>query len=149
MFNLANLDHIQISHQITDSVCLLCYISNGHLMAFSLPSLRLLLDVDFLPLADLRWDINWILFLASTFPSSVWFLTWKFFASAVHCKMTQDEENMKKKLSTSNIDTESEIYCIKEKKENKLFFIPWINPNSSWVFMANTQKFVVYNYKWN
>lgn len=40
--------------QITDSVCLVCYVSNGHLMAFSLPSLRLLLDVDFLPLADLR-----------------------------------------------------------------------------------------------
>lgn len=40
--------------QITDSVCLVCYISNGHLMAYSLPSLRLLLDVDFLPLADLR-----------------------------------------------------------------------------------------------
>lgn len=40
--------------QITDSVCLLCYVSNGHLMAFSLPSLRFLLDVDFLPLADLR-----------------------------------------------------------------------------------------------
>ncbi|CAH1717395.1 unnamed protein product [Chironomus riparius] len=37
-----------------DSVCLVCYLSNGHLMAFSLPSLRLLLDVDFLPLADLR-----------------------------------------------------------------------------------------------
>lgn len=41
-------------HRITDSVCLVCYVSNGHLMAFSLPSLRLLLDVDFLPLADLR-----------------------------------------------------------------------------------------------
>jgi syntaxin-binding protein 5 len=40
--------------QITESVCLVCYVSNGHLMAFSLPSLRLLLDVDFLPLADLR-----------------------------------------------------------------------------------------------
>ncbi|KAG5682794.1 hypothetical protein PVAND_012122 [Polypedilum vanderplanki] len=37
-----------------ESVCLVCYVSNGHLMAFSLPSLRLLLDVDFLPLADLR-----------------------------------------------------------------------------------------------
>ncbi|KAL7027298.1 hypothetical protein ACKWTF_005398 [Chironomus riparius] len=39
-----------------DSVCLVCYLSNGHLMAFSLPSLRLLLDVDFLPLADLSFQ---------------------------------------------------------------------------------------------
>ncbi|XP_070492761.1 syntaxin-binding protein 5 isoform X6 [Chironomus tepperi] len=39
-----------------DSVCLVCYLSNGHLMAFGLPSLRLLLDVDFLPLADLSFQ---------------------------------------------------------------------------------------------
>ncbi|XP_064627191.1 syntaxin-binding protein 5-like isoform X7 [Lineus longissimus] len=37
-----------------DSVCLTCYVANGHLMAFSLPSLKPLLDVDFLPLTDLR-----------------------------------------------------------------------------------------------
>lgn len=38
-----------------DSVCLICYISTGHLIAYSLPSLRQLMDVDFLPLADLRY----------------------------------------------------------------------------------------------
>lgn len=40
---------------VTDSVCLICYISTGHLIAYSLPSLRMLMDVDFLPLADLRY----------------------------------------------------------------------------------------------
>ncbi|KAL5276169.1 STXBP5 family protein [Megaselia abdita] len=37
-----------------ESVCLVAYLSNGHLMAYSLPSLRPLLDIDFLPLIDLR-----------------------------------------------------------------------------------------------
>ncbi|KAK3588352.1 hypothetical protein CHS0354_003282 [Potamilus streckersoni] len=37
-----------------DCVCLACYIANGHIMMYSLPSLKLLLDVDFLPLTDLR-----------------------------------------------------------------------------------------------
>lgn len=39
----------------TESVCLVAYLSNGHLMAYSLPSLRPLLDIDFLPLIDLRF----------------------------------------------------------------------------------------------
>uniref|UniRef100_A0A1B6C6I5 V-SNARE coiled-coil homology domain-containing protein n=1 Tax=Clastoptera arizonana TaxID=38151 RepID=A0A1B6C6I5_9HEMI len=39
---------------LKDSVCLVCYISNGHVTAYSLPSLRPLIDVEFLPLADLR-----------------------------------------------------------------------------------------------
>lgn len=39
---------------ISDSVCLICYASNGHLLVFTLPSLKLLLDIDFLPLSDLR-----------------------------------------------------------------------------------------------
>ncbi|PNF18349.1 Syntaxin-binding protein 5 [Cryptotermes secundus] len=39
---------------LKDSVCLVCYISNGHITAYTLPSLRPLIDVDFLPLADLR-----------------------------------------------------------------------------------------------
>lgn len=43
-----------ISMSITDSVCLVCYASHGHLLAYTLPSLKPLLDVDFLPLADLR-----------------------------------------------------------------------------------------------
>lgn len=42
-------------NQYTDSVCLICYISTGHLAVYSLPSLRQLMDVDFLPLADLRY----------------------------------------------------------------------------------------------
>ncbi|WAR06730.1 STXB5-like protein [Mya arenaria] len=37
-----------------DSVCLACYVANGHIMVYSLPSLKLLLDIDFLPLSDLR-----------------------------------------------------------------------------------------------
>ncbi|XP_050508304.1 syntaxin-binding protein 5 [Diabrotica virgifera virgifera] len=36
------------------NVCLACYISNGHLTTYSLPSLRPLLDIDFLPLSELR-----------------------------------------------------------------------------------------------
>nr|XP_024214843.1 syntaxin-binding protein 5 isoform X3 [Halyomorpha halys] len=39
---------------LKESVCLVCYISNGHICAYSLPSLRPLIDTDFLPLADLR-----------------------------------------------------------------------------------------------
>ncbi|KAH3728432.1 hypothetical protein DPMN_054388 [Dreissena polymorpha] len=38
-----------------DSVCLACYVANGHIMVYSLPSLKLLLDMDFLPLSDLRY----------------------------------------------------------------------------------------------
>ncbi|XP_071492049.1 syntaxin-binding protein 5-like [Diadema antillarum] len=37
-----------------NSVCLSCYVANGHVMAFSLPSFRLLLDKEYLPLTDLR-----------------------------------------------------------------------------------------------
>nr|XP_022292231.1 syntaxin-binding protein 5-like isoform X2 [Crassostrea virginica] len=39
---------------LRDSVCLACYIANGRIMAFSLPSLKPLLDIDFLPLNDVR-----------------------------------------------------------------------------------------------
>lgn len=49
--------HIVIKAEITtlkDNVCLVCYVSNGHIATYSLPSLRLLIDVDFLPLIDLR-----------------------------------------------------------------------------------------------
>ncbi|XP_071956580.1 syntaxin-binding protein 5-like isoform X5 [Antedon mediterranea] len=35
-------------------LCLACYIANGHVVIYSLPSLRLLLDYDFVPLTDLR-----------------------------------------------------------------------------------------------
>ncbi|XP_046399509.1 syntaxin-binding protein 5 isoform X2 [Ischnura elegans] len=41
---------------LRDSVCLVSYISNGHLAAYSLPSLRPLIDVEFLPLADLSFQ---------------------------------------------------------------------------------------------
>lgn len=37
-----------------NSVCLACYVANGHIMAYSLPSLRPLMDEDYLPLTDLR-----------------------------------------------------------------------------------------------
>ncbi|XP_050303949.1 syntaxin-binding protein 5 isoform X5 [Anthonomus grandis grandis] len=39
-----------------DSVCLVSYVSSGHLMAYSLPSLRPLLDIDFLPLPELSFQ---------------------------------------------------------------------------------------------
>ncbi|XP_058805122.1 syntaxin-binding protein 5 isoform X7 [Phymastichus coffea] len=39
-----------------DSVCLVCYVSNGHISTFSLPSLRPLIDVDFVPVADLSFQ---------------------------------------------------------------------------------------------
>ncbi|XP_022100438.1 syntaxin-binding protein 5-like [Acanthaster planci] len=39
---------------LQNSVCLACYVANGHIMAFSLPSFRVLLDHDYLPLTDLR-----------------------------------------------------------------------------------------------
>ncbi|XP_056630507.1 syntaxin-binding protein 5 isoform X1 [Diorhabda sublineata] len=38
------------------NVCLACYISNGHLTTYSLPSLRPLLDIDFLPLSELSFQ---------------------------------------------------------------------------------------------
>uniref|UniRef100_T1J3H8 Small ribosomal subunit protein uS4 n=1 Tax=Strigamia maritima TaxID=126957 RepID=T1J3H8_STRMM len=37
-----------------EDICLGCYIANGHIALFSLPRLRLLMDVDFVPLIDLR-----------------------------------------------------------------------------------------------
>ncbi|XP_050058735.1 syntaxin-binding protein 5 isoform X3 [Aphis gossypii] len=39
-----------------DSVCLACYISNGHINIYSLPSLKVLVDVDFLALSDLSFQ---------------------------------------------------------------------------------------------
>ncbi|XP_055525228.1 syntaxin-binding protein 5 isoform X7 [Wyeomyia smithii] len=39
-----------------DSVCLISFASNGRLLVFSLPSLRLLLEVDFLPLTELSFQ---------------------------------------------------------------------------------------------
>lgn len=39
---------------IKDSVCLVCYIANGHIMTFSLPSLKLLMDAPFQPLTEIR-----------------------------------------------------------------------------------------------
>ncbi|XP_020280074.1 syntaxin-binding protein 5 isoform X4 [Pseudomyrmex gracilis] len=51
--------HMVIKAEITtlkDNVCLVCYVSNGHITTYSLPSLRLLIDVDFLPLIDLSFQ---------------------------------------------------------------------------------------------
>ena len=39
---------------IRDSVCMACYMANGHIMTFSLPSLKPLMDVDYLPLTNIR-----------------------------------------------------------------------------------------------
>ncbi|XP_050523829.1 syntaxin-binding protein 5 isoform X3 [Daktulosphaira vitifoliae] len=41
---------------VKDSVCLACYISNGHINVLSLPSLRPLMDIDFLALSDLSFQ---------------------------------------------------------------------------------------------
>ncbi|CAG4928673.1 unnamed protein product [Colias eurytheme] len=41
---------------LKDSVCLVNYLSTGHLSAYSLPSLRPLLHVDFLPLSELSFQ---------------------------------------------------------------------------------------------
>ncbi|KAJ1531793.1 hypothetical protein ONE63_000447 [Megalurothrips usitatus] len=41
---------------LKDSVCLVVYVSSGHVIAYSLPSLRPLIDIDFLPLADLSFQ---------------------------------------------------------------------------------------------
>uniref|UniRef100_A0A8D8DDS4 Syntaxin-binding protein 5-like n=1 Tax=Culex pipiens TaxID=7175 RepID=A0A8D8DDS4_CULPI len=56
--NLVESDFIVKAEIISmkDSVCLICYASNGHLMVFTLPSLKLLCDVDFLPLSDLSFQ---------------------------------------------------------------------------------------------
>ncbi|XP_048049589.1 syntaxin-binding protein 5-like isoform X7 [Megalobrama amblycephala] len=39
---------------VCNSVCLACFCANGHIMTLSLPSLRPLLDVAYLPLTDMR-----------------------------------------------------------------------------------------------
>lgn len=53
---IADSDFVVKAETVTmrDSVCLLCYVSTGHLQVYSLPSLRPLIDVDFLPLSELR-----------------------------------------------------------------------------------------------
>ncbi|KAG7260666.1 hypothetical protein CRUP_018451 [Coryphaenoides rupestris] len=40
--------------QMSSSVCLACFCANGHIMTLSLPGLRPLLDVNYLPLTDMR-----------------------------------------------------------------------------------------------
>ncbi|XP_014209056.1 syntaxin-binding protein 5-like isoform X2 [Copidosoma floridanum] len=50
---------IVIKAEITsmkDSVCLVCYVSNGHIYTYSLPSLKPLIDVDFLPVSELSFQ---------------------------------------------------------------------------------------------
>ncbi|KAG1945990.1 syntaxin-binding protein 5-like [Pimephales promelas] len=39
---------------VCNSVCLACFCANGHIMTLSLPSLRPLLDINYLPLTDMR-----------------------------------------------------------------------------------------------
>ncbi|XP_039883736.1 syntaxin-binding protein 5-like isoform X12 [Simochromis diagramma] len=39
---------------VCNSVCLACFCANGHVMTLSLPSLRPLMDVNYLPLTDMR-----------------------------------------------------------------------------------------------
>ncbi|XP_034105110.2 syntaxin-binding protein 5 isoform X1 [Drosophila albomicans] len=55
---LSEMDFAVKAETITmkDGSCLATYLSNGHLMVHSLPSLKLLLDTDFLPLMDLSFQ---------------------------------------------------------------------------------------------
>ncbi|XP_056889139.1 syntaxin-binding protein 5-like isoform X6 [Takifugu flavidus] len=39
---------------VYNSVCLACFCANGHVMTLSLPSLRPLMDINYLPLTDMR-----------------------------------------------------------------------------------------------
>ncbi|XP_048797470.1 syntaxin-binding protein 5-like isoform X10 [Tympanuchus pallidicinctus] len=39
---------------LCNSVCLACFCANGHIMTLSLPSLRPLLDINYLPVTDMR-----------------------------------------------------------------------------------------------
>jgi len=50
-----------------ESVCLAVYVANGHIMAFSLPSLKPLLDTDFLPFPDIRSTRSCTLHLSSCY----------------------------------------------------------------------------------
>ena len=44
-----------VSHvAVTDTVCLTCYLLNGHIVIFTVPSLKPLIDVDFIPLPNVR-----------------------------------------------------------------------------------------------
>ena len=47
----------------SDSVCLACYVANGHIVTFSLPSLKPLMDNNYLPLADVRYVMSVRLYL--------------------------------------------------------------------------------------
>ncbi|KAF5302467.1 hypothetical protein FQR65_LT08557 [Abscondita terminalis] len=55
---IADTDFVVKAETISlkDSVCLVCYVSNGHLVAYTLPSLRPLIDIDFLPLSELSFQ---------------------------------------------------------------------------------------------
>ncbi|XP_075252173.1 syntaxin-binding protein 5-like isoform X2 [Convolutriloba macropyga] len=39
---------------ISGGACLACYVANGHIVVWSLPSLRVLLDAEYIPLTDIR-----------------------------------------------------------------------------------------------
>uniref|UniRef100_A0A0A1XE70 Syntaxin-binding protein 5 n=1 Tax=Zeugodacus cucurbitae TaxID=28588 RepID=A0A0A1XE70_ZEUCU len=56
--NLSEMDFAVKAETISmkDGSCLATYLSNGHLMVHSLPSLRLLMDTDFLPLMELSFQ---------------------------------------------------------------------------------------------
>ena len=39
---------------VTDTVSLMCYLLNGHIVVFTVPSLKPLIDVDFIPSPNVR-----------------------------------------------------------------------------------------------
>ncbi|KYN17887.1 Syntaxin-binding protein 5 [Trachymyrmex cornetzi] len=65
--------HIVIKAEVTplkDNVCLVCYVSNGHITTYSLPSLRPLIDVDFLPLVDLSAHFSPVSKISNSFQTT-------------------------------------------------------------------------------
>ena len=60
-----------------ESVCLAVYVANGHIMSFSLPSLKPLIDNDFLPFPDIR-SVTLYIYMASS-------VTVRLFSSCLVC----------------------------------------------------------------
>ena len=53
LLEVSTCDFVTVFY-ISDSLCLGCYIANGHILMFSLPSLKPMLDVDHMPVTDVR-----------------------------------------------------------------------------------------------
>ena len=47
---------------VINNVCLVAYLATGNIIVYSLPNLRPLVDIDFLPLIDVRYVSFWYFF---------------------------------------------------------------------------------------